>query len=342
MLQSTEGRASGQGPALPVKIHGQVHLRLAFYRARIAARMAHGRSGSRHRNPDDAGAGSCKPQPAGRLCVRFLAARSTGGDLAVTPGPHSRRRRLGAAIVVFLAFIPIGRGHDTKPFPDRQPALIIAYHTTTANWLAFRKSLRKETLPRFRSMQTQGILRSYRVLFNRDLDSGGWNAMAILEFDGNAGQERWMQGARELPAGLSQDELALTSRIESTPASLVRRDHVSSSASAPVYLVIPYRYQVSDSAYLKYLDGYAIPEFKGWEGAGVLAGYSVLLARYPAGRPWSAMLLLEYRSDRALAARDSVKAAVRERLSHDPAWKAISDRKLHVRDELALTVADGG
>lgn len=260
----------------------------------------------------------------------------------MTPEPRSHWRRLCAAVLVFLALIPVGSGHDAKPWPDRQPALVIAYHTTTANWLAFRKALRNETLPRFRSMQTQGILRSYRVLFNRDLDSGGWNAMAILEFDGSAGQSRWTQGAREMPAGLTQDELALTSQIESTPVSLVRRDHAPKSASAPVYLVIPYQYQVSGRAYLKYLDGYAIPEFKGWEHAGVLAGYSVLLAQYPAGRPWSAMLLLEYRSDRALADRDSVKAAVRERLSHDPAWKAISDRKLHVRDELALTVADGG
>lgn len=54
------------------------------------------------------------------------------------------------------------------------------------------------------------------------------------------------------------------------------------------------------------------------------------------------MLLLELHGDRALAACVSVNAAVRELLSHDPVWKAISDRKLHVRDEMALTVSDGG
>lgn len=39
-------------------------------------------------------------------------------------------------------------------------------------------------------------------------------------------------------------------------------------------------------------------------------------------------------------ARDAVKNSVRARLALDPAWKAISDDKKAVREELALTLAD--
>jgi hypothetical protein len=64
------------------------------------------------------------------------------------------------------------------------------------------------------------------------------------------------------------------------------------------------------------------------------------MGQYPAGRPWTAMLVLEYSGDRALAKRDAVKARVRETLAHDPAWKAISEDKGNIRAELSAAVAD--
>ncbi len=251
----------------------------------------------------------------------------------------SRMRGLFLATSLLMAF-PALNSRAAEPLKDTQPALIIAYHTTSMNWLAFRKALRSEELPHLRKWQKEGILRSYHILFNRHLDSDGWNTMAVLTFNGPDGFARWTKGARQMPGGLTQDELALTSQIETTPVDLVRRGAARKSASSPVTLVIPYRYLVSDAAYLKYLDGYTIPQLKGWIDAGVLARYTIFMAQYPAGRPWSAMLLLEYRSDDALAARDGVKERVRAKLSNDPAWKAISDVKKAVREELALTLAD--
>ncbi len=242
--------------------------------------------------------------------------------------------------IILLAAIQAPLVQAAEPPGDAHPALIIAYHTTPANWLAFRQALRSKSLPRFRALEKEGILRSYHVFFNRHVDSAGWNAMAMLEFNDPGGLARWTQGTRRMPDGLTQDELALTSQIETTPANLVRHGAARKPASAPVVLVIPYRYLVTDAAYLKYLDGYTVPQLKGWMDAGVLARYTILMAAYPAGRSWSAMLVLEYRSDAALAVRDAVKATVRARLSHDPAWKAISDDKKAVRNELALTVAD--
>lgn len=251
----------------------------------------------------------------------------------------SRLRGLCLAISLLMMIAALG-SRAAEQVNDAQPALIIAYHTTPTNWTAFRKAVRSEELTHLRALQKEGILRSYHLFFNRHVDSADWNAMIILTFNGPDGLARWTQVARQMPAGLTQDELALTSRIETTPVNLVRHDAAPKSASSPVTLVIPYRYLASDAAYLKYLDGYTIPQLKGWMDAGILARYTIFMAQYPAGRPWSAMLVLEYRSDGALAARDGVKERVRAKLSNDPAWKAISDDKKAVREELALTLAD--
>ena len=254
----------------------------------------------------------------------------------MTHGRISQALRL-CMVIGFTVVIQVPSANATEP---PQPALVIAYHTAPANWLAFRKALRSEALPHFRALQKEGILRSYHVLWNRHVDSAGWNTMAMLTFNGPDGFARWKRGARERPGGLTQEELALTTQIETTPVDLVRQGTARTAVSSPVTLVIPYRYLVSGAAYRKYLDDYTVPQLKGWMKAGVLAKYTIFMAQYPAGRPWSAMLILGYRSDAALASRDAVKGTVRARLALDPAWKAISDDKKAVREEMALTVAD--
>ena len=68
--------------------------------------------------------------------------------------------------------------------------------------------------------------------------------------------------------------------------------------------------------------------------------YDVYLARYPAGRPWQSLLVLEYKGDRGLAARDATVARVRAKLKDNPKWKAISDSKKNVRVEKPPVIAD--
>jgi len=52
------------------------------------------------------------------------------------------------------------------------------------------------------------------------------------------------------------------------------------------------------------------------------------------------MVLLEYKNDAALGQREAVVDRVRARLKEDPQWKAISDDKKHIRNELQLVIAD--
>ena len=59
----------------------------------------------------------------------------------------------------------------------------------------------------------------------------------------------------------------------------------------------------------------------------------------PAGRPWSTLILLEYKDEEALTNRSAVVAKVRAKLSGNPEWKAISDGKAKVREEKQVVIA---
>lgn len=52
------------------------------------------------------------------------------------------------------------------------------------------------------------------------------------------------------------------------------------------------------------------------------------------------MVVLQYKDEAALSAREAVVAKVRARLKANPEWKAISDGKKDVRTELQVVVAD--
>jgi len=245
-------------------------------------------------------------------------------------------RKLRVALAICALPVAAAAQQETAP----RPALIIAYHTAPTNWLAFRAALERDVLPRLDHLQNEGVLRDFHLFLARDVDAEGWNTMAVLDFNGVKGRTRWDVASRITPAGLNQQELALTTRIDSTPVNLMREGTDDSKPDHPVFVIIPYRVIVSDDAYLKYLDGYTVPQLEGWKSAGILPRYSIYMGQYPAGRPWTAMLVLEYSGDRALAKRDAVKARVRETLAHDPAWKAISEDKSNIRAELSAAVAD--
>jgi hypothetical protein len=216
-------------------------------------------------------------------------------------------------------------------------AMVITYHTAPGNRVAFRQAMEAE-VPQFERWRAQGVVDSAHVMFSRHADSVGWDAMALITFARYADLERWKEIERERPAGLSQKTLALTTAVETVPGDLVRTG--GRAAEHGVYLVIPYEYLVPAGEYIEYLGNYVVPQMDGWMEEGVLAHYGVFMARYPAGRPWQSMLILEYKDDAALGARDATTAKVRGRLKDNPKWKAISDSKKNVRNEKSPVLAD--
>jgi len=255
-------------------------------------------------------------------------------------GPRVQRSGtvLLSALLAFTLLACPAQGADPRASGPR--SLVITYHTSPANRLAFRQELEQSAVRQLQRWKDDGVLQSYRVLFNRYVDSANWDAMALVTFAKESDIERWKRLELEAPAGLSQKALSLATAIDTAPADLMRQNGTDQSGGNSVFVVIPYEYVVPVDEYIAYLDGYVLPQVDGWMEEGVLASYGIYLARYPAGRPWQSLLVLEYKSDQALGARDAAVAKVRARLKENPKWKAISDSKKNVRVEKAPTIAD--
>jgi hypothetical protein len=255
-------------------------------------------------------------------------------------GNQCNHSEVGLGSVLLLCMLIACPAGAADPRESAPRTLIITYHVAPANRLAFRREMEQSAGRQFQRWKDDGVLQSYRVLINRYVDSANWDAMALLSFDKEADIERWKSVELEAPAGISQKALALATAIETVPADLMRQNGTAQSVGGSVFLIIPYDYVVSLDDYIAYLDGYVLPQSDGWMEEGVLASYGIYLARYPAGRPWQSLLVLEYKSDHALGARDAAVAKVRARLKENPKWKAISDSKKNVRVEKAPVIAD--
>lgn len=217
--------------------------------------------------------------------------------------------------------------------------LVVAIHSRPADRTALRMNMEQQQVLRLKQWQSAGLLAGYRLLFTRYADTGVWDAMEILSFRDVAALTRWRAVERQAPGGLNARAMALVTSVETVPTSELRTEG-NIAASDPAILVIPYRSLVSAPEYLRYLDGYTIPQFQGWISEGVLADYHIMISTYPAGREWNALIMLRYKDDASLARREEIVTKVRARLAQDPAWKAISDDKKAIRTEGVVAIAD--
>jgi hypothetical protein len=249
--------------------------------------------------------------------------------------------RLILAVLCLTCWMPASQGADWRAEGPR--ALIATYRVAPADRVAFRDAVRATMLPRLEKLRKAGGLDSYHVLVNRYVDSASWDMMLILDFHNSAALARWRVVEEQAPAGLAPRALRLVSAVETAPADPMFGRAVSSRPGdpAPVYLVVPYEYFVSEDEYLTYAAGYVVPQVNGWMDAGALDSYELYLARYPAGRDWSALLVLAYRGDAGLARRDAVVKATRARLAATaPQWNAFAQQKQKLRTEKQAAIAD--
>lgn len=228
-----------------------------------------------------------------------------------------------------------------KAAADRaaDPVLTLAFKVKPADRPAFRKLMTDVQATRLRKWKGQGLLAGYRLLATRYADHGQWDVMEVLDFRDDAALARWSLLESDTVGGLPTSALALVQSVITTPVERVDAGGPR-TASNPAVLVVPYVAHVSAGEYQSYLDGYTIPQFKGWIAQGILDSYDVLTSVYPAGRPWTTLIILRYRDDAALARREEVKAKVRAELTANPAWKAFSKNKMDLRAEGVAALAD--
>jgi hypothetical protein len=219
-------------------------------------------------------------------------------------------------------------------------SLLLLYKCMPENRPAFRSYLQRTERPRLRAMQKAGSLAEERILFSRYVDTENWDALIFLRFSSPQAASAWSAVEALTPAGLDAEGLRLVSAVSTYPLDLMQTGKAASPAVHPVYLVLPYDYTVSPDEYIAYLRDYVQPQAAGWIDEGVLESYDMYIGRDASGRPWSSILLLEYKDDQSFGRRTAVINDVRAKLRNNPTWKAISDRKQSVRLERASIIAD--
>lgn len=215
------------------------------------------------------------------------------------------------------------------------PTLVVALHVRPADRPALKRAINTVQKSTLASWRSAGLVTGYRLLLGRYPDAGQWDALELLHFRDEATLARWRSTVGE---PFEPQVLALAQSIETTVSDVARSEGTPSHS--PAVVVIPYETLVPAADYSAYLDGYTIPQFRGWMNAGVLDGYDILTSSYPAGRPWNALITLRYKDDVALGRRDEIVQSTRAALASDPRWKAFADSKKNVRSERVLTIAD--
>lgn len=232
---------------------------------------------------------------------------------------------------------------DTEERNSGPKNLVITYRCVPAKRPALRQYMLQEGVRRFEKWKQEGVFADYRILFNRYDDAETYDMMAVLNFKSYADVKKWGDIEAESPGGLTEQALEFI-----TPTNTYSMDVIwhGSAPSVPprgktVFFLIPYDYYPHTiDEYIKYANGYVIPQIKGWLDKKNIANYGIYVNRYPTSRAWKVLFVLEYMDSDAFGARERTMAEVRAALKSNPEWKALSDSKLNMRLEKETVVAD--
>ena len=247
-------------------------------------------------------------------------------------------RHFSRLALTLLVLAPLGAQNDLR---DTGPlSLVIQYRCYPGHRNQLRQAMADRGLAQFEDWKTRGILADYQILFSRYVDTGSWDMLALLSFRKFDDVARWRVVERRSPAGLPADAADWMSAIASYPVDLVRQKPAQPVPDHPVYLVVPYTLSLPAHSYLEFVDGYERPQLDGWAQEGILSGYGFFLQRYTAARSWDSLLVLEFKDDASLGARDSIAAKVHRALESSESWRQLAGTERNMRIEQAATIAD--
>jgi len=239
--------------------------------------------------------------------------------------------------LVYAVDVPFTQTRTSGP-----QALLIAYRSTPAQRAPLRQAMVSDGVAQFQRWKDGGVLKDYRILFNSYLDSETYDMLSLLSFADYADVAKWREIEKTAPGGLAPSALPLITSAVTYPLDAARS---GGSPERPlpgqsVFFIIQYDYLTSTDEYVRYLDTYVVPQVSGWMAEGVLASYGMYIGRYATGRPWSSLLVLEYRNHDAFGRRESTVQKVRDRLKQNAAWAAANDAKQKIRVEKQTIVAE--
>lgn len=225
--------------------------------------------------------------------------------------------------------------------PDGPTALVISYRAKPEARARFRALVESAEVTQLDKWRKDRVFASYQILFSTYAASTKPDMFLILKFNKFSDLAQWQQIEKSNPGGLSPEELALAAPETAIVADVVNPQSAAQDGSRESqFLVLEYDVQVDPAQYVKYLNGYAFPQFEAWKKAGILISYSAYLNQNPAGAPWGSCIVLEYRDLPSMAKREIVKNQSRVTLAAtNPAWKAFSEDKTSVRKEKEIIPA---
>ena len=245
-----------------------------------------------------------------------------------------------AAIAAFMVMLLFGLPALAQSNMTQGPkALIINYQANAADRPAFRQYLSTTMATRLRAMQTDGTLESFRIFYSWYAQPEVWDAMIELRFTNADAVARWNALEKTQPGGLDAKGLALASPVLTASADVPFAAGGGQPREGSVYYIIPYSFS-SAAEYLAYAKAYVLPQYDGWRREGSLAAYQLLTNRYPVGRPWDSLAILEYRDMASFGRRQLVLDKVREGLADNPVWKGYHARKGSIRSETENSIAE--
>jgi hypothetical protein len=257
---------------------------------------------------------------------------------------HAARRpfrtiRAWTAALVLLALPLTAQAAPASP-PSGPTNLLIAYRCNPADRPAFRAYLKKQGTARFEALKQAGTIADYQIVFSWYQDALSWDAMAIVQFAGYEDVAKWNALEHDSPGGLDARGLALAQSAVTVSADLGWQEgDAAPRDSGRVLYVIPYEYRAR-AEYLNYVDGYVIPQVRGWMREGILARYRIFLNRYPVGPTWDALFVYEYEDMESFGKREATIAKVRGPLQAQPDWAALHATKQELRSESPNTIAE--
>ncbi len=257
--------------------------------------------------------------------------------------PTKRPRRWLASLLMMAPAMMVSSPASAQAdhHADGPRSLLITYRAEPAKRPAFRQFLAHEEMAQLAAWKRQGVIAGYQILFKPVVTEDTWDAMLVLRFEHFADTAKWMAIERVSPGGLSASGLALAKPVNSyaADADWSGGDDSMNADAGAIFYVIPYEYR-AEGEYRKYMDGYVLPQIKGWMREGVLTGYQIFMNRYPVGKPWDALFVLRYRDLSAFGQRETTIAKVRGDLQSDAQWKTWADNKTGIRTESENIIAE--
>ncbi len=237
-----------------------------------------------------------------------------------------------------LAITALASGQDLRiapsiPTQNGSLALIITYRCPPPRRAGFRMYMSEFGIPRFDRWKQNGVIQNYRFLFNSYVDVDDWDAMALLSFADDAQAAKWRDVEKTNPGGLARDALEIAWPLNTYSAILVNGTSASPQTSSnSIFFVMPY--DATEDEYRDFANSYLAPQVNAWMREGLLASYSIFRNRYPGGKRWEGLMVIEYKDAQAFSKRDDVDAKVRAQLMNDPAWRAAAEkaRSVSVRE----------